>query len=157
MLKRLWRLLAHQQRHEFYEHSTDDSLSMFAEFGAAKWTRAETATEPATGISGLAQNEQLRHDTMDHLMSSLMNTNIGSFEKCEDEQKFLVGMLAMRMLRRIKKTLEGLRSMLRQERQGCKNEEHSRNPLSGLIPSMLDKLDKSVTELDQALKCSIDA
>jgi hypothetical protein len=151
VLKHLWRLLARQQQHGPDEHFTEGN-ALFAGVGATNVTRAEAKTESVTNINGVSRNEQLR---LDPLISSLINIDVGDIQVRKEEQMFLVSMRIMRMLRCIKKALEELRRRIGQERQGDRNEDHNRHPLSGLIPSMVDNLDESVRELEQSLKCSI--
>ncbi|KAL7622424.1 hypothetical protein AAE478_007929 [Parahypoxylon ruwenzoriense] len=145
--------------------STNSSASGFPGMGIPRNTpaAAEPVPDSATGAGGANRGEPLRHDpTVALMLAPPMKINVGEFQVPEEEQMFVVGMLTVRMLRRIEEGLEDLRGRIGQEKRGDgRNDEalnppphphHHRHPLSRLVPLILENLDESVRELEQSFK-----
>ncbi|KAI0377716.1 hypothetical protein F5Y04DRAFT_171652 [Hypomontagnella monticulosa] len=115
----------------------------------AKAAAAVIAEESVVGTHTPDHGGKLRYDSE----TSPMNIAIGEFQVPEEERMFVVGMLVIRVLTRIKDGLEDLRGRIGMGEGRDENDayRHQHQPFSKLVPFTLNTLGKSVLELEQSL------
>lgn len=113
------------------------------------------AEEPVVRTHWPDHGEKLQHDPPTTLIKApSMNIAIGEFLVPEEERMFVIVMLIIRVLTRIKEGLEDLRGRIgKGEKDVDKNAyHHQRHPFSKLVPFTLNTLDESVLEMEQSLR-----
>ncbi|KAI1082604.1 hypothetical protein F5B20DRAFT_531949 [Whalleya microplaca] len=148
IIKRLWNYVAYQQQHDLSFESLPESGGGTSNFSGVDVAGAES--------DRTRHDEPLRqHDPTVCPIPSPIKIRVSEFQVPEEEQMFVIAMLVIRMLRRIKEGLEELRIRIEQERWGDKTDDSNRHPLNRAVPLMLDDLGESVRELEQSLKAFI--
>ncbi|KAL1963680.1 hypothetical protein VTN77DRAFT_7884 [Rasamsonia byssochlamydoides] len=120
----------------------------------------KTTAEAASGTSS-EPSRRSSHDSKKDLAMSPVK--VGNFEVPEEEQMFVVDMLIIRTLGKMKYALELLRETIErgpgrekmQMETEMDNAERPTGRSSGFVPLMLEGLDESVRELEQSLRNSI--
>ncbi|KAI0012375.1 hypothetical protein F4779DRAFT_568415 [Xylariaceae sp. FL0662B] len=146
IIKRLWRFMDHRQENSSSSESSPDGTPIFSGMGIFGMESART-------INRANHGESLRHNDLTALpITSPTKINVDEFQVPEEEKMFVIAMLVIRMLKRIKEAFEELRKSIGHETWGDTSEDHNCYPLGKLVPLMLDSLGESVQELEKSLK-----
>ncbi|KAI1654773.1 hypothetical protein F4813DRAFT_369333 [Daldinia decipiens] len=154
VVKRVWKFLTYQkQDQESTESLLNDKLA-FSNVGVLKMASAGTEKTSSKEPSGVNCSARQRHDSKGPLITAPpMKITVNEFQVPEEEQMFIIGMLIIRMLTRIKEGLGDIRDRIKIERPDDKSGNRSSwYPLQRLVPLILDNLDESVLELEQSLR-----
>ncbi|KAI1642319.1 uncharacterized protein F4817DRAFT_369533 [Daldinia loculata] len=156
VVKRVWKFLTYQkQDNESIESLPNNGELAFSEVGVPKMASAGTEKASSEEPSGVNRSAQLRHDSKGPLITAPpMKITVDEFEVPEEEQMFIIGMLIIRMLTRIKEGLGDIRDRIKVEERSDEKggNRNSWYPLHRLVPLILDNLDESVMELEQSLR-----
>ncbi|KAL1848785.1 hypothetical protein Plec18170_007796 [Paecilomyces lecythidis] len=139
VLKRVQRFLAYHQQQGCNRNPADGSRLMFAGAGVAE------TVSPATTSDGMDRSRCWSHNMTIPTTASTMKIAVGDFQIPEEEQMFVVGMLIIRTLGRIK---EGLDEVWREI--GENNLDGHR--LNGFISPRLERLKRSMQQVEQSLR-----
>ncbi|KAI0104433.1 hypothetical protein F4814DRAFT_430750 [Daldinia grandis] len=155
VIKRVWKFLTYQkQDHESVEILPKNSEPAFSERGGRKMTPTGTDKASPKESSGVNRTAQLRRGSKSPLITAPpMKITVDEFQVPEEEQMFIIGMLIIRMLTRIKEGLGDTRDRIKMERSDERGEDiNGCYPLHRMVPLILDNLDGSVLELEQSLR-----
>ncbi|GAD98444.1 C6 finger domain protein GliZ-like, putative [Paecilomyces variotii No. 5] len=139
VLKRVQRFLTFHQQQGPNRSPADGTRLMFAGAGVAE------AASPATASGGIDRSRCWSHNMAIPTTASPMKVAVGDFQIPEEEQMFVVGMLIIRTLGRIKEGLDELWGKIRE------NDLNSHR-LSGFISPRLERLKRSMQEVEQSLR-----
>ena len=156
VVKCLWRsVLEHQkqQNDQLSQKSLDSSKSLFSGRG----TEVTSSIGSVAGLGPRAVSNYMEsgHKLLDAAatyMNSPTRIKVGDFQVPEEEQMFVMGMLIVRVLGRMKEAVRDSRNRTKQNRQGDTNKEHNCHAQDRIISLMLNNLEISIQELEQRLK-----
>ncbi|KAI8956701.1 hypothetical protein F5Y11DRAFT_139343 [Daldinia sp. FL1419] len=154
VVKRVWGFLTFQQpNHMSAESLLKDNELALDEADSSRISLMGAGKE-YTDESGAANCvDNLQHDPKGPLITAPpMKITVDEFQVPEEEKMFIIGMLIIRMLTRIKEGLGDVRNRITKRQDEKSGICGSWYPLCGLAPLILDNLDESVLELEQSLR-----
>ncbi|OTB09791.1 hypothetical protein K445DRAFT_380642 [Daldinia sp. EC12] len=155
VVKRVWTFLTYQEQKNVSTESPPPGGELeLPRIGVTEGASISTEGEYSKGPNGANRGVQLQQNLKVPLIKAPpMKITVDEFQVPEEEQMFIIGMLIIRMLKRIKEGLEDLRNRINahntSERDAIQSNWH---PLHSSVPLILGNLDKSVLELEQSLQ-----
>ncbi|KAK6956741.1 hypothetical protein Daesc_002021 [Daldinia eschscholtzii] len=155
VVKRVWTFLTYQEQKNVSTESPSPGGELeLARIGVTEGGSIGTEGEFSKGPNGANRGAQLQQNSKTPLIKAPpMKITVDEFQVPEEEQMFVIGMLIIRMLKRIKEGLEELRSKISMRKSNEKGDIRSNcYPLHSSVPLILGNLDESVSGLEQSLQ-----
>ncbi|KAI1491314.1 hypothetical protein F5X96DRAFT_632001 [Biscogniauxia mediterranea] len=152
--KRLWRFLAHPPHHHGPQKNQAEGGRPPVPPHRMGTSKAGISSGPGadliTANSDAGGSSEQQHSP--RAGSSIISISVGEFHVPEEEQVFVIGMLIIRILRRIREGLDEARRRVARGLQYEKNERFGVPPTNSLAALMLENVYGSLGVLEQSLR-----